>query len=74
MTNQDQVLAYLKTVPEANKQAIYDNVEFGYYHNWEKHLGDVLARMVKNNKIERVKKGIYQIRTQHIKSDMPTLF
>lgn len=64
--HQAEVLRYLQTVPEANKDNIYINVSFGYYHNWQKHLGDVLTRMVKAGLIDRARRGIYKtaVKTQ----------
>jgi len=32
-----------------------------YYHNTEKHVGNVLSRMVRNGLICRVKKGYYKL-------------
>ena len=62
MTHQEEILLYLKSVESATKKDIYTNVKFGYYHNWQKHLGDVLTRMVRNGTIERVKRGVYQFK------------
>lgn len=61
MDKQKEVAAYLSTVEQATKSDIYENVSFGYYHNWEKHLGELLSRMVKNKSIERVKIGVYRL-------------
>ena len=57
---QHQVLKYLSTVESATLKDIYNNVKFGYYHNWNKHLGELLSRMVKRGFIERVKKGTFR--------------
>lgn len=57
---QYHIMKYLSTVPQASVKKIYENVPFGYYANGHKHLGEILARMVKNRKIERVRKGIYR--------------
>jgi hypothetical protein len=59
--HQSQIIKYLSTVESATKKDIYDNVKFGYYHNWEKHLGDTLSRMVNRGFIFREKKGVYRI-------------
>lgn len=59
---QSQVLAFLRKVDSANKSEIYENVDFGYYLNWQKHLGELLSRMVKRGLIERVEKGVYRIK------------
>lgn len=60
MDKQSEVLKYLLSKEVATKKEIYENVSFSYYHNWQKHLGDVLSRMVKNGKIERVKPGVFK--------------
>ena len=59
--HQKEVHEYLLKVESATKEQIYEEVSFWYYRNWEKHLGDVLSRMVKSGVIKRVKKGIYAI-------------
>mgnify|MGYP003451038764 CR=1 FL=1 len=59
--HQSQIIKYLSTVESATKKEIYDNVKFGYYHNWEKHLGDTLSRMVNRGFIFRVKKGLFSL-------------
>lgn len=60
MDKQKEILKYLATVEKATLSEIYDAVPFGYYCNGHKHLGDMLARMVKSRKIERVKKGVFK--------------
>lgn len=59
--HQLQVLLYLRKVESATKGEIYANVNFGYYHNWQKHFGDCLSRMVKQGLIFREKRGVYRI-------------
>ena len=60
-TKQSQVIAYLRTVESAKKADIYRNVKFGYYCNWQHHLGELLSRMVNRGLIERVSKGVYKL-------------
>lgn len=60
--HQLQILLYLKKVESAKKADIYANVNFGYYHNWQKHLGETLSRMVKQKLIFREKRGVYSIK------------
>lgn len=60
--HQLQILLYLQKVESARKAEIYANVNFGYYHNWEKHFGDALSRMVNRGLIFREKKGVYRIK------------
>lgn len=32
-----------------------------FYHNTQKHVGDVLSRMVKLNMLKRIKNGLYEL-------------
>lgn len=34
-----------------------------FYHNTQKHVGDVLTRMVKSNMLKRIKNGLYELST-----------
>lgn len=34
-----------------------------YYYNTEKHVGDILSRMVKKNILKRIKPGVFEIST-----------
>lgn len=60
--HQASILKYLRSVECATKQQIYENSTMSYYHNWQKHAGDVLSRMVKQGLITRTKTGVYAIR------------
>jgi predicted transcriptional regulator of viral defense system len=60
MNKQLEIQKYLSTVPSATIDEIYANVSFSYYCNANKHLGEILSRMVKDGKIERVKKGLFR--------------
>lgn len=55
-----EIQKFLLSVDQADKATIYKNVSFGYYHNWEKHLGQLLSKMVKNGLVERVKPGVFR--------------
>jgi hypothetical protein len=61
MNKQKQVIQYLIENGESKKQDIYKAMQFGYYHNWEKHFGELLSRMVKNGMVERVSIGVYRV-------------
>jgi hypothetical protein len=61
MDKQKRVLIYLNTVKTATLLQIYTHMDFGYYHNWKKHLGALMSRMVKNGTVVRVKKGEFKI-------------
>lgn len=61
MDKQTEVLKFLLTVESATINEIYAEMPFGYYHNYKKHLGALLARMVQNGKIVREKKGLFRV-------------
>lgn len=44
-----------------SKQEIIKNAGLYYYHNTDKHAGDVLSRMVKSGLLIRVSKGWYML-------------
>ena len=67
MEKQNEILKYLQTVESANIEQIYTNVNFGYYHNRHKHMGNILSRMVTDGRIKRLKKGVYCFVSLHIK-------
>ena len=46
---------------ELTKKQIKEITGISYYHNTDKHLGDVLSRMVKSKILKRVKKGVYSL-------------
>lgn len=66
-----EVIKYLKTVEQASLQDIYDHMPFSYYCNGNKHMGDILSRMVKGGRLVRVKKGVFKLaNTDGIKPKM----
>lgn len=71
MTKQQEIMAYLLTVEEVTISEIYQNVSFSYYCNENKHLGALLARMLKGGRIERVKKGFYRIKPKYKQNNQP---
>jgi len=44
-----------------HKSEIIELGKISYYYNTNKHVGDVLSRMVKNGLLERPKKGYYKL-------------
>lgn len=69
MSRQDEVFKYLQKNGASNKEEIYQNVSFSYYHNWAKNLGVLLKRMVDNGKVIRVKRGVYKLSETRIPLD-----
>ena len=61
MGNQTEIIQTLFKHGECTKLFLYQNSTYSYYHNWEKHFGGVLSRLVKNGTIERVKRGVYRL-------------
>lgn len=57
---QQEVVKFLKTVDDANISTILENVPFGYYANGNKHLCELLGRMVRRGSIERIRRGRYK--------------
>jgi len=49
-----------------SKQEIITLAKIGYYHNTDKHAGDVLSRMVNNGTLERPKRGHFKLRSQRL--------
>lgn len=46
---------------EYSKQEIIKGAGLYYYHNGNKHAGDVLSRMVKSGLLIRVKNGVFKL-------------
>jgi len=61
MDKQKEVLKYLSTVETATIDEIYKNVSFSYYANYQKYIGEIMSRMVKNGTATRIKKGLFCI-------------
>lgn len=68
MASQTKIIQHLAKVETATKAELYQNSSYSYYHNWQKHFGDVLSRMVKNGSIERVKNGVYKLKSSGLKN------
>jgi hypothetical protein len=57
---QKEIVKYLtdhETIDFATVRSLIDD----YYHNGAKHTSDVMARMIKQRMIIRVKKGVYAL-------------
>lgn len=61
MTKKESILKYLKSVESASLTDIIKNADVYYYHNAKKYVGEILARLVKNGTVNRIKKGVYEI-------------
>lgn len=63
MSNQKKVLECFNgnRELELSKQDIIKMAGLYYYHNTDKHAGEVLSRMVKSGLLKRVKKGVYTL-------------
>lgn len=62
--NQKVVLNYLRTKENATLEECYQNSNQSYYLNWQKHMGDFMSRLIKQGYVERVKKGVFKIKTK----------
>lgn len=59
---QKQILDFaLKNDNKITKTEAIDLIGFYYYHNAQKHVGEVLCRMVKSKLLNRVKNGSFEI-------------
>lgn len=56
----DKILIFLKDGEKTKKEIV---AEFGnsYFYGADKHIGKVLSRGIKSNKIIRVKRGVYSL-------------
>ena len=63
MDRQKQILKVFENNKELilTKSEIKEKGSISYYCNTDKHLGETLTRMVKNNSLKRVKKGFYKL-------------
>lgn len=71
--HQEQILTYLRKHKEASKKQLLEEFHHWYLFNAEKHLGDVLARMVKAKLIHKPSTGRYAI-GYPIANNEPNLF
>ncbi|NOY50459.1 MAG: hypothetical protein GXO88_07855 [Chlorobi bacterium] len=71
MNKQAQIYRYIKKNPETTLQEIADAMPWDYFHNRNKHFGEICSRMVKRGAIQRVKKGIFIINPKPHRSPFP---
>ena len=74
MNKQKEILRYLITVESATIADIVSNMPFGYFHNSNKYIGEIMSRMVKNGSVERVSRGVFKIKHKASVYDEPSLF
>ena len=55
------ILTYLSQTESATLHELYNISDYNYYHNWQKHFGQVMSRLVKQGKVVRIKKGVFRI-------------
>jgi len=65
--HQKAIIIYLQTGHKEKKQ-IVNKFKSWHYANSNKHIGDILSRMVNRGLIVRVKKGIYGISKEPVSS------
>jgi predicted transcriptional regulator of viral defense system len=58
---QQFIISYLKEVGQASTIQILAAAPFSYYCNGEKHLGEILSRMIKKRLLVRVGRGKYKL-------------
>lgn len=46
---------------QLSKKEIIEKARLYYYHNTDKHAGDVLSRMVNSGLLRRISKGVYSL-------------
>lgn len=67
MNTQDDVIKILQEAEDhqATLQEIQEQLPKRYFYNGRKHVGDMMARMVNNGKVERIKPGLFRMRPRY---------
>lgn len=74
-SKQQQILSVLRRKGEAmTKQELLEHFGHWYHHNAQKHLGEVLGRMVGSGLIYRPKRGYYELGVKDKPSNQMSLF
>jgi predicted transcriptional regulator of viral defense system len=55
------ILTYLSQTESATLHELYNISDYSYYHNWQKHFGQVMSRLVKQGMVVRIKPGVLRI-------------
>jgi hypothetical protein len=61
MNYQSEIVAYLRTVESATLEEIYNNISANYMHNYKKHTGNLMNRLVRIGKVKRIKRGVFKL-------------
>ena len=67
------LLELIKQNGEMQKSAIVEHCDGWYYANADKHVGDILSRMVESNLIHRPKQGLYKYGPDPKKAAIPKI-
>lgn len=58
---QSKILDWAMSNTEITKRKAVELIGGDYYHNADKHVGDVLSRMVNSGLLKRIKNGVYAL-------------
>jgi predicted transcriptional regulator of viral defense system len=72
----DSIIKYGKTCKgmRFTKKEIVDLLGHTYHCNGAFHIGNILSRLVGSGKLDRVKRGVYEIASPKSNPNHPTLF
>lgn len=72
MTDKQQIIFdYVKSNGQITKQKAVEFIGKNYYCNADKHVGDVLSRMVKSGLLKRIKPGLFELGDRTNKAAVP---
>jgi len=61
MNKQQEIIKIVSQLETATTEKIFDLISWKHYHYRKTHLGKILSSMVKNGKIQRIKKGVFVV-------------
>jgi Mn-dependent DtxR family transcriptional regulator len=65
---QEIVIEMLRTQETVTTAEFNARLKRFYYHNHEHYVSEILTRMVKSGKIERIRTGVYRLRSKGLGS------
>lgn len=68
---QIQVFDYVRSNGQITKKKAVELIGKSYYCNADKHVGDVLSRMVKAGLLKRIKPGLFELGDRTNKNAVP---